>query len=262
MISSENFNNLKYYSKFVFILLVVFLLLKFIINIKIYEALLLACIITVSILIIENIIFINNQASDPLNCNQCKISKVESDEINEINIIANLVPNPLSENIMANLVPNPLSENIMAENIMENQENKEPFISDSVSESISKFITDVSSIIKPNNQESEQNTQNTQNTQILKSLDDEYEYKCIRIHKNNVSSQENNNVSSQENNNISSLQFNMTEGYNNIDPSTKLDDFINEQTKENFKLIIIQERKVLDYNINKVDDLYLCTADS
>ena len=199
MISSENFNNLKYYSKFVFILLVVFLLLKFIINIKIYEALLLACIITVSILIIENIIFINNQASDPLNCNQCKISKVESDEINEINEI----------NIIANLVPNPLSENIMAENIMENQENKEPFISDSVSESISKFITDVSSIIKPNNQESEQNTQNTQNTQILKSLDDEYEYKCIRIHKNNVSSQENNNVSSQENNNISSFTNNV-----------------------------------------------------
>lgn len=77
MISSESYNNFKYYSKVVIILLVVFLLLRFMLDIKPYEAILLASIIAVSVLIIENIIFINNNASDPLNCNQCKVSVVD-----------------------------------------------------------------------------------------------------------------------------------------------------------------------------------------
>jgi hypothetical protein len=77
MISSESYNNFKYYSKVIIILLVVFLLLRFMLDLKPYEAILLSSIIAVSILIIENIIFINNNASDPLNCNQCKVSVVD-----------------------------------------------------------------------------------------------------------------------------------------------------------------------------------------
>ena len=80
MISSETFNNFKYYSKVFIILLVVFLLLRFMLEIRPYEAILLAAIIAVSVLIIENIIFINNNASDPLNCNQCKVSVVNNDD--------------------------------------------------------------------------------------------------------------------------------------------------------------------------------------
>jgi len=79
MISFQTFNNVKYYSKVVIILLVVFLLLRFVLDIKPYESILLASIIAVSILIIENIIYINNNASDPLNCNQCKVSVIETD---------------------------------------------------------------------------------------------------------------------------------------------------------------------------------------
>ena len=69
----ENFNNLNYYSKVLAILVIVFVLLKFVINLNVFEAILLSCIIAVSILIIENIIFINNTASDPLNCSGCNI---------------------------------------------------------------------------------------------------------------------------------------------------------------------------------------------
>ena len=80
MNSSEILNNFKYYGKIFIVLIIIFLLLKFIVNLKIYEALLLSLIIVISILIIENLIYINNIASDPLNCDQCKISKVETDE--------------------------------------------------------------------------------------------------------------------------------------------------------------------------------------
>lgn len=79
MISSETFNNFKYYSKVVVILLVVFLLLRFMLEIRPQEGILLACIIAVSVLIIENIIFINANASDPLNCDQCKVSVDDSE---------------------------------------------------------------------------------------------------------------------------------------------------------------------------------------
>jgi len=43
-------------------------------ELKPFEAILLAGVIAVSVLIIENIIFINNNALDPLNCNECKVS--------------------------------------------------------------------------------------------------------------------------------------------------------------------------------------------
>jgi hypothetical protein len=78
----ENFNNLNYYSKVLAILVIVFVLLKFVINLNVFEALLLSCIIAVSILIIENIIFINNTSSDPLNCSGCNLATISSDKIN------------------------------------------------------------------------------------------------------------------------------------------------------------------------------------
>ena len=81
VILEENFNNLNYYSKVLAILVIVFVLLKFVKNLNVFEALLLSCIIAVSILIIENIIFINNTSSDPLNCSGCNISTINNDKI-------------------------------------------------------------------------------------------------------------------------------------------------------------------------------------
>jgi hypothetical protein len=77
MNSIDSLNNFKYLAKIAIILLIVFLILKYVINLRPYEAILLAAIIAVSVLIIENILFINNQASDPLNCDQCKVEKVK-----------------------------------------------------------------------------------------------------------------------------------------------------------------------------------------
>ena len=63
----ENYNDIKYYGKITVLLIVVFIILKFIINLKTWEALLLSAIIITSILIIENIITINQSVEDPLN---------------------------------------------------------------------------------------------------------------------------------------------------------------------------------------------------
>jgi hypothetical protein len=112
MISSETFNNFKYYSKVVVILLVVFLLLRFMLEIKPQEGILLACIIAVSVLIIENIIYINANASDPLNCDQCKVSVVDSDSKTESKpkeeFIGNLSAhiNDLYNNVVNKVLPN------------------------------------------------------------------------------------------------------------------------------------------------------------
>ncbi len=80
MNSYDNLNNFKYLGKIAVIMLIIFLILKYAINLRQVEAVLLSAIIAVSILIIENIIFINNEASDPLNCDQCKVQQVK--EIN------------------------------------------------------------------------------------------------------------------------------------------------------------------------------------
>jgi hypothetical protein len=83
MISSKTFNNVKYFTTIAaVILIIVFFILKFIIDLPTYEAILLACIIAVSVLIIENIIYINGEVTDPLNCDQCKIQKVDNSSSN------------------------------------------------------------------------------------------------------------------------------------------------------------------------------------
>ncbi len=70
----ENFNNLSYYLKVFAILFIILILLKFVINLNWAESILLSCIIAVSILIIENIIFINNSSTDPISCNECVLT--------------------------------------------------------------------------------------------------------------------------------------------------------------------------------------------
>ncbi len=90
MISTQSLNNIKYYSKFGAIIIIVFVILKFILNTKTHEALLLSCIIAVSIIIIENIISINSYISDPLNCDQCKVNLNDKFENIDKNVQKNL----------------------------------------------------------------------------------------------------------------------------------------------------------------------------
>lgn len=245
MISSEIFN-IKTLSKYVLIIMVIFLLLKFIINLRVYEAILLTTIITVSIIIIENIILINKIASDPLNCNQCQVSIIETDKINKNDLMNNLVPNPLAESE---------AESEMKLN------NVEPFVSDNMLSNIIEFMGNtVNSQLPIVHTPGIQTTQNTINnpndSTILKSIDDQYEFRCVRVPKNNLignSSTDNtqlnsnpivtpqsqlitgntfdnnsNNNSSNTNGNIEGFS-NIIDSNNNTNKTDKLEQFISEQ---------------------------------
>lgn len=124
MNSNDLISHLKYYGKFLAIIVIIFLLLKLVMNLRLYEALLLSLIITVSILIIENIVQINDIASDPLNCSQCKISSVEINEDINNNIINNIVPNPFAESEQQLNTNTNINTN--------NLEVMEPFISETI----------------------------------------------------------------------------------------------------------------------------------
>ena len=164
MISSETFNNFKYYSKLFIILLVVFLLLRFMLEIRPYEAILLAGIIAVSVLIIENIIFINNNASDPLNCNQCKVSVVDNDD----------TPKSSSENIKTT----------------------EPFIGNLGNHLNELYNNVVGKVFVDKNDYGKVHM--TNDPALVKALENsgnnDYEYKCVKVSKNNNAENTNKNV--------------------------------------------------------------------
>jgi len=135
MISTESINNIKYFSKYTIIILIIFFILKFGLNTNISEAILLAFIIGVTIIIIENIISINTYISDPLNCDQCKINldTTKKDKFTDSNINANLENNSNHEDFESNLLNIPDFNNInnineMAKNFVNNISNNIPAI--------------------------------------------------------------------------------------------------------------------------------------
>ena len=65
--------NYNYYTRTLIILVVVFVILKYVINVHLYDAILLTCIIVTSYLIIEKVLTLNGSASNPTNCDQCTI---------------------------------------------------------------------------------------------------------------------------------------------------------------------------------------------
>lgn len=238
MNSNNLMSNLKYYGKYLIIIIIIFLLLKFVISLKFYESLLLSLIITVSILIIENIIYVNEITLDPLNCDQCKvnINKVNennnSSENNKINLM-NIVPNPLAE-----------TEQLIKHEIKD--EIKEPFISDT----LEKIINNVSEEININPNYSKKLSE------IDKNMDD---LKCVNINKN-LSNQENKptqiskvNQSEelenlkkkieqlekmqqmQNNNQNNSSNSENIEGFENVD-TNELENFISNQQNQNKNL--------------------------
>jgi hypothetical protein len=52
----------------------VFVILKYVINVHLYDAILLTCIIITSYLIIEKVLSLNNSSGNPTNCDKCTIS--------------------------------------------------------------------------------------------------------------------------------------------------------------------------------------------
>jgi len=253
MNSNDFISSLKYYGKFLAIIVIIFLLLKLVMNLKLYEALLLSLIITVSILIIENIIQINDIATDPLNCSQCKISTVEiNEDINNNNIINNIVPNPFAE-----------SEQQLNTN-NNNLEVMEPFISDT----IEKIIDNVSNAIKKDSSQLNEIVNDT-------IKDDIYELKCIKTNKQNNSTEPKyNSKQVNQTNELDELkksieqlkrdnemlksnpqlnqqsQSNMIEGFGNTD---ELENFINEQKNQNQNLTNkLKSEPNIQASINKI----------
>ena len=205
MISSESYNNVKYYSKVVIILLVVFLLLRFMLDIKPYEAILLASIIAVSVLIIENIIFINNNASDPLNCDQCKVSVID--------------------------------DNISSEKT----NNTEPFIGN-----MGNHLNDLYNNVM------EKVFSDNKNTTLPISGDNNYEYKCIKVQKNNSTDNFTPNLQTiNANNDIYNNGAKTTDnnGNTNKDIVEGFEQFIENQEKQNNELKIIPIKSSSENNV-------------
>ena len=140
MFSFQTFSA-KYHIKFVVILLIIFLLLKFMVELKLYEALLLSLIISITIIIIENIISINNDVLDPISCDQCKIEKTVE----------------LEGEGKSALEP----------------EMKEPFIED-ITTNFKNLYTNLMNKVVSNNKS------------FNDPVNDEYEYKCVRIKKKTI----------------------------------------------------------------------------
>lgn len=121
MFSLNNPNNLSFVGRIIIIIVAVFFILYNIAEINRYESILLSVIVAVSIIIIENIFYINTKATDPLNCEQCKITGVDY-ATNPDYINSNLVPNPLSDESEPEYNAEPFSSNLsqLMKNITKN----------------------------------------------------------------------------------------------------------------------------------------------
>lgn len=160
MISTETFNNVKYYSKIVIIFLVIFLLLYYIVNLKPFESILLALIITVIILIIENILILDHRVSDSLDCGQCSIIKNENHNL----------PNSINEPFITSDLTTHMSTT-----------------ASTIGTTLANVITNLSEYITPENSKTYHKVNPT--VQTLTSEDEkDYEFKCIRVKKTNENS--------------------------------------------------------------------------
>jgi hypothetical protein len=111
MISLINSNNLSFVGRIILIIVAVFFILYNVAEINKYESILLSVIVAVSIIIIENIFHINNRATDPLNCEQCKITNLDYTADHDY-INSNLVPNPLSDESAPEYNTEPFASNL------------------------------------------------------------------------------------------------------------------------------------------------------
>jgi hypothetical protein len=171
MVSLINSDNLSSIGKIIVIITVVFFILYNFANIDKYQSILLAVIVAVSIIIIENIIYINTMATDPLNCEQCKITDIDPNKIVKSELVAS---------------PEHINPEFSEGNVEGFANNLSELMND-----FSKNFTKKSEKLPIN----EQNTQNEKNTQkeqnniqpdisILNSADNGYKFKCVRLPNN------------------------------------------------------------------------------
>lgn len=179
------FDNIKFFGKYFIIVLMIFLILKFIVNLKVYEAILLGLIITVSVLIIEALINPNvlsyetSFMPNPYDCSKCKIN---SEDVS-ISNFSNIVPNPMlnmeSENSTNEERVSPI------ENFTNGEINGETTKYDGI-KAIEKVIKNITSSVKSNLFPTSENEVQQPNKQIYSLVDktnDEFEFKCVRVNK-------------------------------------------------------------------------------
>lgn len=211
MNSSENYNTFKYFTKIVVIFIIVFLVLKFIINLRPYEAILLACIIAVSILIIENLFYINDKAKDPLNCDECIVQRVEPKNLLFENFETN---NQVKQNL--NNLENDIIQN------SSNQSKSIPQLQQNISNTISDVIggSNSNTPIPPQSiySNTPQTSSNIQPVQSVQSVQDNVNTSTpLAVSDSNKSS--------------NAIIENSTNNKN------ELDDFIQKQNKQNQELV-------------------------
>lgn len=215
-------DNIKFFGKYFIIVLMTFLILKFIVNLKVYEAILLGLIITVSVLIIESIINPQTLSSgttfmpNPYDCSKCKI---ETDETRIVSNFSNIVPqiSVVSEENLENFTTN--------ERVETETQTSTPYDSIKAIDSVIKNITSsVKSNLFP---KSETGTETS--TQIISLVDktnDDFEFKCVRVNKNPIET------------------FGNVQQTSGPVPIDELENFINDQN--NITQSMVSEKKTVD----------------
>ena len=244
MISTQSLNIIKYCSKYAVIILIIFIILKFILNTKSSEAILLSCIIAVSIIIVENIISINSYISDPLNCDQCKINMDDKNENNivpkksnyeDFDSISNIIPD-IKQDIPKNNNASPL--------------NTLNYINNKLNNAINNTVTDLSNIVTNISSTSNNNAPQSEKTSSEELFDNaiiDFEKIKQQDIKNYIDQQ------SKINNNIST-DMTYQQIANQIIP-TKLTDPNTIDTFENFDTIENFDTSEQPENFEEIDDI-------
>jgi hypothetical protein len=184
MFSLITSNNFQFIGKIAIVLFVVFFILNNVADIDKYKSILLSIIVVVAMIIIENIFYINYIASDPLNCEQCKITDVNYNKDPNSIVKSNLILNP--ENIVPEYTEEPFSSNLSE--LINNFSKSYYSNNDNINaEKLKEKEATVEQLLSKVN---EQKNDNVDKKRILKSTNDNYNFKCIRLDANNPSDED------------------------------------------------------------------------
>lgn len=192
MISIMNSNNLSFIGKILIIVMAVFFILNNLANVDKYQSILLAIIVAVSIIIIENIFYINYMATDPLNCEQCKITDINyTNDPNNI-VKSNLVNNP--ENVVAEYSEEPFSSNLseLISNFSKNFSDSE----DEHKKKLKEKEEQVEQLLETLHEQKDKNP-NAPKVQILKSMGNNVKFRCVKL-PNNLSDDDLDSMNAEE----------------------------------------------------------------
>lgn len=176
MISIMNSNNLSFIAEILIIVTAVFFILNNLANVDKYQSILLAIIVAISIIIIQNIFYINYIATDPLNCKQCKITDINyTTDPNNI-VKSNLVNNP--ENIVAEYSEEPFASNLseLISSFSKNLSGSE----DEHKKKLKEKEEQVEQLLETIHKQKDKNP-NASKVQILKSMGDDVKFRCVKL---------------------------------------------------------------------------------